>query len=354
MAGRHAQQGPPHEDGEAAPSNEFGDDRTQAMPQSDGGTPFDDDRTQAMPQPDANALFDDDRTQAMPASAAGPQEPTAAYGNRETRRWPADDDFTDDRTRVFATQPGAHDARYDANDAPTTVFETPVVPVGAPAADGPGGAHGPGAPSGPPGDTPSDTGGTRKRRWLMWGAIIVILVLVVGLVIALFALNGSDSNPEPTTTATQSTAPTQEPAPPAPPAPDPTQPVEEQEAPVITAFDVTPTSVVCTGGESIPLTFTWSSTDATEGWIGVGTNDAQAAPYDSVSPGGGSYSDIAFQCGQDSQTYALTVSGPGGTVSQSITVTATNEPSTGQDTDADSGDETSGNADDSGSDSVDP
>lgn len=355
MAGRHAQEGPPDQGGHEP----FDDDRTQAMPQPPAAA-FDDDRTQAMPQASADD-FDDDRTQAMPrAPAAGADDdrtramPQADLASGDTRRWPADNGYTDDRTRVFATQPVG-------DDAPTTVIPglSAAATPGATAAAGDPSVHGAYGAAGAPapladGNRDGDGTGTpdegrRSRRWLVWGAIIVIVLLVIALVIALFALNGSGEDPAPTTTtsASATTEPTEvAPAPPAPPAPEPSEP-EQQAAPEITAFEVSPTTVDCTAGGSVPLVFTWSSIDATEGWIGVGTNDAQAAPFDQISPGGGSYSGISFQCGTEQQTYALTVSGPGGTVSQTVTVTATSDDPADAGADGDGGD-TGGEGDDSG------
>src|SRR5690606_12223325 len=139
MAGRHAQEGPPDQGGHE---------------------PFDDDRTRAMLQADL---------------ASG-----------DTRRWPADDGYTDDRTRLFATQPVG-------DDAPTTVIPglSAAATPGATAAAGDPSVHGAYGAAGAPapladGNRDGDGTGTpdegrRSRRWLVWGAIIVIVLLVIAL-----------------------------------------------------------------------------------------------------------------------------------------------------------------------------
>jgi hypothetical protein len=72
-----------------------------------------------------------------------------------------------------------------------------------------------------------------------------------------------------------------------------------------------PLSASCPDDSSVvTITITWLSSNATSAWIGVGTNDAKAAPYDTV-PTSGSY-DIGFPCSTSHQVYTVTLEDAGG------------------------------------------
>lgn len=62
----------------------------------------------------------------------------------------------------------------------------------------------------------------------------------------------------------------------------------------------------------------WSTTGGTTAYFGVQTRDAQAAPYSTVDLSGSI--SINFPCTDASQLYTITVVGPGGKASRSITV----------------------------------
>lgn len=97
-------------------------------------------------------------------------------------------------------------------------------------------------------------------------------------------------------------------------------------APVIGDFAIAPEVAECAddhGGETAPLTFTWSSSDADRAWIGVGTSDASISPTAEVPLSSDGWTDLEFECHLDSSDYTLTVQGPGGTTSVQITVLRT-------------------------------
>jgi hypothetical protein len=53
---------------------------------------------------------------------------------------------------------------------------------------------------------------------------------------------------------------------------------------------------------------------------GVGTSNAQAAPYESVPTTASGYSNLAYQCSEASQVYTVTISGPSGVTHHSVTI----------------------------------
>ncbi|GAA4367037.1 hypothetical protein [Agromyces bauzanensis] len=160
--------------------------------------------------------------------------------------------------------------------------------------------------------------GERRMNWL-WAVIGVLAFAVVVLLVLLFLRPGPTPG-DATATPTQSAAPT---PPPAEPTPEPTTEPAPPPAtgPVFTSFTAEPATADCSGGvASVPLVFSWSSEDATEAWIGVGTTDAQAAPYEAVPTSASGYSNLAFQCSEESQVYTVTISGPTGVTHHSVTI----------------------------------
>lgn len=120
-----------------------------------------------------------------------------------------------------------------------------------------------------------------------------------------------DATTEPTTEPTETSAP-----PPPPPAPPPAT------GPTFTAFSpANNTSVGCAGDSgSVPLTFTWNSTGATEAAIGVGTTDAYAGAYETGLPPSGSYSNISYQCSEATQIYTVSIRGASGQTNKTVTL----------------------------------
>lgn len=66
------------------------------------------------------------------------------------------------------------------------------------------------------------------------------------------------------------------------------------------------------------VTVRWSTSGGTQAWFGIGTTDAEAAPY-SEEPLSGSVT-VDYPCTTASQLYTMTVKGPGGKSSRSVTV----------------------------------
>jgi hypothetical protein len=171
-------------------------------------------------------------------------------------------------------------------------------------------------------DDPSGPSGTRRMTWL-WVAIGVLALAVVVLLVLLFlrpaATPAADTTPTPTPSAAPSEAPSS--PPPAEPTPEATTEPAPPSAPAFTSFSAEPAVADCSGGAaSVPLVFSWSSDGATEAWIGVGTTDAQSAPYESVPTSATGYSNLAFQCSEESQVYTVTISGPTGVAHSSVTI----------------------------------
>lgn len=163
---------------------------------------------------------------------------------------------------------------------------------------------------------PAQPSRARRMTWL-WVAIGVLALAVVALLVLLFmrpaATPAVDATPTPTATEASSG--------PAEPAPDATTEPAPPAAPVFTSFSAEPTTADCSGGAaSVPLVFSWSSEGATEAWIGVGTTDAQAAPYEAVPTSMAGYANLSFQCSEESQVYTVTISGPAGVVHNSVTI----------------------------------
>lgn len=181
-------------------------------------------------------------------------------------------------------------------------------------------AEGPGMTPPPAGAPPTD--GPRRPTW-PWVVIGVLVFAVIVLLVLLLLRPGATPAGQSTATPTPSPTATPSSAPPAEPAPEPTsEPAPPPAAgPVFTSFSVEPEVADCSGGAtSVPLVFSWSSEDASEAWIGVGTTDAQAAPYEAVPTSVSGYSNLAYQCSEASQVYTVTISGPTGVTHHSVTI----------------------------------
>ncbi len=190
--------------------------------------------------------------------------------------------------------------------------------------------------------TDAETVASTVRRRIVWGYVGGATLIVVAVLLAWWAIANGAATAAPA--ASVSTTPTASSSPPgssaasvdpsagpasstAPPptasdAPDASGTPETTTAPVIDAFAVSTTAAECTDDRSatVPLSFTWNTTGAGEAWIGVGTTDASAVPSAAVPPSSGGYTGLAFSCRDEEQLYTLTVRGPGGTTSSSVTV----------------------------------
>jgi hypothetical protein len=169
---------------------------------------------------------------------------------------------------------------------------------------------------------------SRKHLYILLGIGGALLVAVLVLLIAFFVRGDDTITPTvspslsgpatPSATPTESITPTPQTtvtqAPP-PPAPAP-------EGPTFATFSA-PTSAGCGPDDTQkPLTFSWSSTNAERAWVGVQTDNAKDSPYSGKLPPVYSYSDINYNCDQDSQYYTVTLEdGDGELAHQTVTIT---------------------------------
>lgn len=190
----------------------------------------------------------------------------------------------------------------------------------------------PPAPAVEPG-TAAATRNTKTRSKVAITTLAVVggalLIIVVVLLTLLFARGTGGVDPEPSNGATPDVAASQTPsespneapttAPSTPPNPS-SPPVST--GPVFESFSPSNNSSVGCDSDSgsIPVTFTWSSTGATEAAIGVGTSDAFAAPYQTGLPPSGSF-DLDYQCSVSSQTYTVSIRGLTGQTNKTILLT---------------------------------
>lgn len=235
-------------------------------------------------------------------------------------------------------QPAASNAdvpteRFDAlgADAEPTPAVEPAAPTAAtiplvePVADA--GAVPPAAV--PPGATTASGDGERRGKGLIIALASLAGVLLIALIALLIWL--ANSNPPPagdpsetpsatptpsetaseTPSATPTPSETPEETPSAEPPPPPPPP-----AGAITSYSASTTSVDCSGGGPVPLTFSWAAT-GTRLWFGIGTDNASNQPfaefplvYTTTAADG-----IAYQCGQPGgqQRYTITVEKSDGT-----------------------------------------
>jgi hypothetical protein len=111
---------------------------------------------------------------------------------------------------------------------------------------------------------------------------------------------GGGGAPKPTTTTAQRPAVTSLSA------PDVACPFQPSDAPAATQVP------------SPSVTVQWSTTGGTKAWFGIQTSDAEANPYGSVDLSGSVT--VNYPCTEATQLYTITVEGPGGKTSRSITV----------------------------------
>ncbi|MEO7544823.1 MAG: hypothetical protein ABIT21_00775 [Terrimesophilobacter sp.] len=206
-----------------------------------------------------------------------------------------------------------------SDDTPTELFTPPTAP-----------------------DEPSasaTSAGTPQRSKTLIIALAVmgglLLIAVVALLALLFARGTDGASPAPSIStsptpevtaietpiaspsATPSTTPTQ--APTTPPSPNPPPVIT---GPVFNSFSPKDNSSVgCTGNSGdLPLTFTWTSTGASEAAIGVQTYDAFAGPYETGLPASGSYTGLSYNCSQATQFYTVSIRGVSGQTNKTITL----------------------------------
>ena len=160
------------------------------------------------------------------------------------------------------------------------------------------------------------------NRWLRGALIVIALLLMIIVFLTWRVATGAEPVAAPSPTPTRATPTPTESSAPAPPAATP-KPPPPPAGPAFTSFAVSPLSPDCSSASSVELTFAWSSTGATAGWIGVATTNAKTAPYDSVNPASGSYV-LSYQCSEPSQTYTVTLEDSSGKLThKTVTISRT-------------------------------
>ena len=164
----------------------------------------------------------------------------------------------------------------------------------------------------------------QKSKGPMIALIIIGTLLVVGIAVLLLVLATQGNTPvEPsasiTPSETPSTTPSETPSETATPTPTPTP--EPEPAAFVSFSPENNTQISCPDEEStVPLTFTWTSTDADRGWIAAGETDARANPDAQVDPSG-TYRDLVFDCSRDSEIYTVSLENSEGELtSESVTL----------------------------------
>jgi hypothetical protein len=228
--------------------------------------------------------------------------------------------------------------RFPANDpadgAPTRRLPEPQAPATPRAAAGepawtpvPGGGHATErltpAPQ-PTGATRAPVLETEKSKAPLYWLIGIGAALLIAIVILLIVLLGGDDDEQPVTEPTTSETPIESPTPSETPIAEPEETVAPPApaSPTFATFSA-PSSAECQDGEEqIPLTFTWSSTDAVRAFIGVQTTNAKDSPFASDLPPTHTFTNITYNCQQDSQVYTVTLEDAAGALAhETVTVT---------------------------------
>ena len=221
--------------------------------------------------------------------------------------------------------------KLPAHDAPSTSREDPAhwppvdsTPAGQASATPP-----PTTPAGIPPTTPGEPTKTqepKKKRTLMWWLIGIGAALLITLVVLLIMLFGGADEPAVAPTPTETSAsPTPEPEPSEEPEPTPTETVAPPPVtgPTFATFSA-PSNAECEeGDDEAPLSFSWSSSDATTAYIGVGTQNAALNPTFSDLPPTATFDELSYDCGVASQVYTVTLEDAEGRLtSNTVTITA--------------------------------
>jgi cytoskeletal protein RodZ len=187
---------------------------------------------------------------------------------------------------------------------------------------------------------PTPTPEEKKSRALLIALIVVGAVLLAAIIVVLVLLLGRHGTPNalPTKTATASSTPTPTPTHTPTPTPTPTPtsshtvaPPPPSTNPTVASFTVSNTKVTCPADTTQPdptLTFSWTSTNASEAYFGVDTNDAKANPFFSNLPPNGNttnfpsgYNPFDYPCPAASHVYTISVVGNGMQANKSVTIT---------------------------------
>lgn len=209
-----------------------------------------------------------------------------------------------------------------SDDTPTERFHAPTEPL--PEAGGAVAA---------PAESTGDEGQKRGMLIALLAIAGAILVALIVLIVVLLGNGGTDDagpapefttteSPTPTPTETESPEPSEEPSdepseePSATVAPPPPPP----QSPSFATFSG-PNQAACPdSSSSVALTWSWSSSNATGAWFGIGTQNAKAEPFESV-PTTATYT-FNYQCSEASQIYTVTLEDSSGRLThKTVTVT---------------------------------
>ena len=177
----------------------------------------------------------------------------------------------------------------------------------------------------------------RKSRLALILGIIggMLLLVVILLLILLLRGQGTPSaagttSPIPTVTPSETPVATPTPTPTQAVAPPPTAAPPVNHHVTITGYSMNPIHVDCSatapaGAQN--LSISWHSINGTKAYFGVQTNDAETGGMGWILPPNGNqhnfpsgYDPYTYQCGNASQTYTITITGPTGKVSKTITI----------------------------------
>jgi cytoskeletal protein RodZ len=210
-------------------------------------------------------------------------------------------------------------------------------------------------PSADGGDTPTQRFDTaeiaedlheekKKSRGLLVGLIAAGALLLVAMIVFIFILIGNQNGElvgAPSTPGASTTPTPQQTSASPDPSPTATQdaPSAPSTTPRIDSFAVSPSEWFCNSSAPVPvpdpqLSFSWSTTNATHVYFGVGTtddaeqngmgwDDLPTDGSDGDFPGG---MDFTFNCPIESQSYTITAKDDAGhKVSTTVTVTNTGD-----------------------------
>ncbi|MBX9470662.1 hypothetical protein [Microcella sp.] len=207
-----------------------------------------------------------------------------------------------------------------SDDTPTERFDAPTEPL--PEA---------GTPEAPA--TKADDDGQKRGMLIALLAIAgAILVALIVLIVVLLSSGGTnDAGPTPEFTTTESPTPTpteaESPEPSDEPSEEPSEepsataaPPPPPQSPSFATFNG-PNKATCPDtSSSVAITWSWSSSNATGAWFGIGTNNAKAEPFESV-PTTATYT-FNYQCSEASQIYTVTLEDSSGRLThKTVTVT---------------------------------
>jgi len=189
--------------------------------------------------------------------------------------------------------------------------------------------------------------------WLRWSLRGVLAALALVLVVMLVARGMSPDDasaedppvaPSPSETVEPSKTPTPVPSetPSAPPSTPPSTPSDPGNTgggggggapagpakPKVVSFTPAPSSFACTPpgegvftpSQSVDVTISWRSTDAQHAWIGIDTADAEFSPYEEVATNMDGYTMTFFCPAPATRSITLTLTGPGGKTSKTVTI----------------------------------